>query len=278
MPEESNNRFGYVEPPKALDSRIESHKKYSNFDLHQWIRENFRLAPGDSVFDIGCGNGNYTSIFWDAVKPSGVVFGLDKNAALISEARKQHAALPAGNVLFEVGDFDRPFPIPAGLKSVAAGKLDWAFSIYALYYSADCARLARELHGYLKSGGRFVVIGPGAENALDLVEINQRLTGNRPNREYFERLDRIQREFAPIFAELFGAGAVTTQTLDSVMSFPTPQSFADYYWSTLLWREAVEGRPEAEVEAIRARTLELAALKLPVDIKKQVACLVAVKR
>lgn len=269
------NRYAYEEPASALNSRIDAHKKYSDFDLHRWIQDNFAFQLGDNVIDVGCGNGNYSSLFWEKIGADGTILGFDKNPELIEEARKRHAMLPADHVAFEVGDFDHPFPIPSRLKpALEKKKAQWIFAIYSLYYTAAPSLLVQEVKRHLAPSGSFVVIGPGPENALDLVEINRNLTGNKPNREYFERMERIIKEFKPLFQKSFPPGHVSDHIMESTISFPTAEAYADYYWSTLLWRESIAGFSHEKVEKIKIDTLQLMS-SVSLKLKKQFSCVVA---
>ena len=102
-------QYAYEESKQALNARIASHAKYSNFNLHDWIKTSFTFQKGDSILDIGCGNGNYTSLFWELVCPNGLIVGVDKNISLIEEARTNFHHIPNKNVDFLVGDFDQSF-------------------------------------------------------------------------------------------------------------------------------------------------------------------------
>ncbi len=44
------------------------------------------LSPGDVVLDVGCGPGNFTRRFADAVGPSGLAIGLDASATMLRRA------------------------------------------------------------------------------------------------------------------------------------------------------------------------------------------------
>lgn len=260
-------KYSYVEPKKALNSRIDAHARYSNFNLHEWIKNHFPFKSGDNILDLGCGNGNYTSVFWGFVKPGGNIIGLDKNENLIEEAKINHNDLPEGQVKFWVHDYDNPFP-DVGLQ------FDWIFSVYSLYYTEDSLRLVEVLKEQLMDGGRFVVIGPAPENAKDLANFNYELTGIKPNREYIERIERIEKEFWPLFERIFGKANVRYEAVDSVMSFPTAESYAQYYYSTLLWRESTVGRSEDEIIRLKESAISRLSESLPAKIKKQISCLI----
>ena len=50
----SNTNYPYKEYNSALTSRIGIHKKYSNFNLHNWIKKNCNIQNNQSILDMGC--------------------------------------------------------------------------------------------------------------------------------------------------------------------------------------------------------------------------------
>lgn len=259
-------KYAYEEPKTALNSRIDAHAKYSNFNLHEWIKENFDIKSGEYILDLGCGNGNYTELFWEAIQPDGMVIGLDKNKELIQQAQEKHKNFSGDKIKFLVHDFDQPFP---QLQT----DFDWVFAIYSIYYTEDSLKLVEIIKKQLKPKGEFIVIGPAPENAKDLADFNYELTGIKPNREYIERIERIEKEFSPLFERIFGKDHVQYRAIDSVMEFPTAESYADYYWSTLLWRESTEGRKDKEVAELKQKAIDRLSQSLPACIRKQMSCL-----
>ncbi|MBF0618897.1 MAG: methyltransferase domain-containing protein [Candidatus Omnitrophica bacterium] len=260
-------QFSYHEPNKALHSRINAHQQYSDFDLHDWVSKKFPIVSGDDILDVGCGNGNFTALFWKAVGPDGRVFGFDKNAEAVADARAAYGALSPVNVKYYVQDFDQPF-------ADFGRPFDWVFSMYSLYYTEDSHKLLERLKGLLSPRGVFVVIGPGPDNVRELTAWSESLTGRKADKEHFGRIERIACEFRPMFEKFFGKAHVSYEQVDSVMSFPDANSFAEYYWSTLLWRDSIKGLPPERVDALKAETLAYASRQLPVQVRKQMSCLI----
>jgi len=263
----TGKKFSYEEPREALSSRITAHRQYSDFDLHGWIRKKFGISSGSRVLDLGCGNGNFTSLFWDLVKPGGSVIGLDKNPEVIADARKIHKRLPKDHIEYYIHDFDRPFPD-------LDRPFDWIFSIYSLYYTEDSARILNVTKSLLASQGTWVVIGPGPKNVRDLTKFSEKLTGQKANKEHFERIERIFNEFYPLFMEIFPKDNVTYEEINTLMTFPDAKSFGEYYWSTLLWRDSVKDFSAEKIEFSKRETLKYASAQAPIQVKKQISCLV----
>ncbi len=260
-----NKAYSYEEPKQALNSRISAHAKYSNFNLHEWIKERFRIQEGDRLWDLGCGNGNFTGFFWELVKPSGSILGMDKNSDLIKEAQGKYKELPKKNVQFMIHDFDDPLP-DTGMS------YKWIFSIYSLYYTEDSLKLMQVLKNQLAPGGALIVIGPGPENTKDLNEFNYSLTGKNPDEEHIKRIERIANEFKPLFEKIFTKELVEYEEIDSVMNFPDIESFSEYYKSTLLWRQSTKGFSDDKIKEIEVKIKEM--IPNSIQIKKQMSCLV----
>ena len=102
------------------------------------------VAAGERYLDIGCGNG-YTVRWAASVSPDVDAVGLDVSSEMIRRARALSA--PQENAHFICGELPQP--------QVAAGSVDAAFSMEALYYFADVSAGLREVAAVLRPGGRF---------------------------------------------------------------------------------------------------------------------------
>ena len=87
--------YSYKEVDKALENRISAHARYSNFNLHEWLSKKFNIKSSDNIMDLGCGDGNFIDLFWDAIKPDGRLDAIDINEDLINIAKKiyQHPSV-----------------------------------------------------------------------------------------------------------------------------------------------------------------------------------------
>ena len=75
--------FSYVEPKNSLDNRIRAHLSVSNFSLHEWIEKNLNISSGDTILDMGCGNGNFLDLFLKMTNKKCEIYAVDKNEDLI---------------------------------------------------------------------------------------------------------------------------------------------------------------------------------------------------
>ncbi|TMV09548.1 methyltransferase domain-containing protein [Ruegeria sediminis] len=104
-------------------------------------------APGDTILDLGCGNGLLTLELARAVGPSGQVTGLDPSADMLASARTRCSG--RDNVdLVEGTAEDLPFP---------PSQFDKAVSLQVFEYFHDMRPALRELNRVLRPGGRLVI-------------------------------------------------------------------------------------------------------------------------
>lgn len=137
------------------------------FDLRHARREKqlaveaLRLRPGDTVLDLACGPGNFTSAFAAAVGPTGCAVGVDLSAPMLARARTDNAGTGAQ---FARGDAHRlPF---------ADATLDAASCYGALYLIPDPFAALAEMVRVVRPGGRLAVMtsveaGPGVVRRLE---------------------------------------------------------------------------------------------------------------
>jgi SAM-dependent methyltransferase len=106
------------------------------------------LTPGDAVLDVGCGPGNFTRRFADAVGPAGLAIGLDASATMLRRAVSENA----------------PGPVPAYLRADAVRpplqprSVD-AVCCFAALHMFDEPEVALEsFRALLRPGGRVALL------------------------------------------------------------------------------------------------------------------------
>lgn len=114
------------------------------------------LSDGDTVVDIGCGNGILTEEIARAVGATGRVIGIDPSEDMRAPASARCAAFPT--VQIEAGMADA---LP-----IQDGGADKAVAVQVLEYLPDILAAIREASRILRPGGRFVAIDTGC-NTLD---------------------------------------------------------------------------------------------------------------
>jgi len=125
--------------------------------LYPWrdeILDRARLAPGDTLLDVGCGDGLVAFGALDRLGPSGHVIFSDVSPDLLEHCR---AAAAAEGLLAQCG-FVRASADSLG--GIADGSVDVVTTRSVLIYVKDKASALREFHRVLRPGGRVSLFEP----------------------------------------------------------------------------------------------------------------------
>ncbi len=109
-----------------------------------------RLTRGQVIADIGAGTGIFEGPLANAVGPTGKVYAVDIDQALVDHIAQRARDLHVANVQGVLGKFADP--------SLPARNVDLAFINDVLHHIEDRAGYLKSLAGYLKPGGRIAVI------------------------------------------------------------------------------------------------------------------------
>jgi SAM-dependent methyltransferase len=117
-----------------------------------WSREHyvdeFRLAAGETLLDVGCGDGFWTGIFATlGLRPTGI----DISPGGIAIARKRHPEL-----VFDVADVDRPLSFPAESFDVVFCRGLTQLARRDLFSEANLA-LVQRLVSHVAPGGLLLI-------------------------------------------------------------------------------------------------------------------------
>ncbi|EEB85858.1 methyltransferase domain-containing protein [Roseobacter sp. GAI101] len=129
---------------------------YQGGDVTRRRRKAFdalHLAEGDTVFDIGCGNGLLTEEIARAIGTTGRVIGVDPSADMRALASARCAAIPSAQIKDGV----------AGRLKLRDGEADKAVAVQVLEYLPDIPSAIDEAHRILRVGGRFVAVDTGCK-------------------------------------------------------------------------------------------------------------------
>lgn len=129
---------------------------YQGSDVTRRRRKTFdalHLAEGDTVVDIGCGNGLLTEEIARAVGKTGQVIGVDPSDDMRAPASARCVAFPS--VQIKDGFADR---LP-----LRDGEADKAVAVQVLEYLSDIPSAIREAYRVLRVGGRFVAVDTGCK-------------------------------------------------------------------------------------------------------------------
>lgn len=111
--------------------------------------EHARIAPGNTVVDLGSGAGNDAFIARALVGPQGQVIGVDMTPQMINKATENAERLGLTNVKFRLGEIE---DLP-----MAANKADVIISNCVLNLVPDKEKAFAEIYRVLKAGGHFCI-------------------------------------------------------------------------------------------------------------------------
>jgi SAM-dependent methyltransferase len=102
------------------------------------------IGAGARVLELGCGNGEVTTLIATDVGPSGEVVALDRDPSQVAAARARLHASPYRNVTFVTADVQSYLP---------AGEFDAVVGRYVLMYLPDPEAIIAKAVRWLRPGG-----------------------------------------------------------------------------------------------------------------------------
>jgi ubiquinone/menaquinone biosynthesis C-methylase UbiE len=148
------SREGTVPPGRPVDDRIgyldRTAASDAGRDYKRRLLDALDVRPGQAVLDVGCGPGTDLPALAAAVGPDGTVTGVDRDLAMLAQARERTAAL-------------RTVGLPAGdahALPVASGSVHRARADRVYQHLAEPARALAELHRVLRPGGLVALADP----------------------------------------------------------------------------------------------------------------------
>ena len=108
------------------------------------------VGAGTRWADLGAGEGAFTLALADLLGPEGSIVSVDRDRrALDVQARRLHEAFPDARVETLVADFTRPLDLPL---------LDGIVMANSLHFERDTLAVLGLVRGYLRPGGRLVIV------------------------------------------------------------------------------------------------------------------------
>lgn len=112
-------------------------------------------ATGGIWADLGAGSGAFTLALADLLGPGATIYAVDHDArALREQAAAMRERFPATQVHYLTADFTQPQPVPP---------LDGIIMANSLHFVRQKDPVLRVVHGYLKPGGRLLLVEYNAD-------------------------------------------------------------------------------------------------------------------
>lgn len=119
---------------------------------HEMVELIRAAVPGGSGAwaDLGAGTGNFTFALRELLDPAATIIAVDRDARALAALRERLAAAPVGATLTLLqADITRPLSLPP---------LDGLLLANVLHFVRDQAAVLKQLVGYLRPGGRIVLV------------------------------------------------------------------------------------------------------------------------
>ena len=113
------------------------------------------LKPGDVVADLGAGAGVFSVPLARAVGPTGKVYAVEIDQALVDHISRKASDQKAGNVRAILGTFTDP--------ALPSADVDVAFFHDVVHHIEDRPGYLKQVTRYLKPAGRFAIVELDAE-------------------------------------------------------------------------------------------------------------------
>jgi len=112
-------------------------------------------GPGGTWADLGSGGGAFTLALADLLGPGAVIYSVDRDrGALREQERAMLAHFPRTSAHYLQADYTHPLDLPP---------LDGVVMANSLHYQRDKTPVLRLVRGYLKPGGRLILVEYNAD-------------------------------------------------------------------------------------------------------------------
>jgi ubiquinone/menaquinone biosynthesis C-methylase UbiE len=120
------------------------------WQLPDQVIEKLSIQPGQTVADIGSGDGYFTFRLAQEVGPDGIVFAVDVDEEVVEKLRKKAAQSDHRNIRVVLGKLDDP--------RLTEQQVDLAFLCHSYHHIENRNAYFALLKTYLKPSGRLAVI------------------------------------------------------------------------------------------------------------------------
>jgi ubiquinone/menaquinone biosynthesis C-methylase UbiE len=152
---------------EAWISTLENPNRVSGLKIDDVVSK-LGLRPGSTVADIGAGSGVFEGALSAAVTPSGTVYAVDIDQALLDHIAGRAKALGLSNVRVVLGKYTDP--------ALPVRNVDVALIYDVLHHIKDREAYLKNLAGYLAPAGRIAVVDFAAGKGGHAKDAEQQIT------------------------------------------------------------------------------------------------------
>ncbi|QYK47101.1 MAG: methyltransferase domain-containing protein [Phycisphaeraceae bacterium] len=217
------------------------HRLWSAAAHEAWAKA--RIAPGQSILDVGCGPGYAAFDLAHIAGPGGRVVGVDESAPFIAHLNAAAQARHVPTITAHVGDVQHIDEVLCRAAAAASqpspiASFDLAYARWVLCFVKDPEAVVRAVARLLKPGGRFVV-----QDYFDYEHMT--LAPKRP--EFSKIIDAVARswrarggnpDLVGNLPGIMSRAGLTVTHLDSHNRLARPGSTI-WNWPTTFWKSFV---------------------------------------
>jgi len=204
-----------------------------HIDLQARVLDLAAPAAGETVCDVGCGNGMYLA---ELARRgfAGRVLGLDLSPGMLAAARErltsadpatsmESASAPGAQATASSASKVELLAADATALPLRDGTADLTLALHMLYHVPDPSLAIRELRRVTRPGGRVVIVLNGPDHLQELRAIVAQVRGE----EIWGQQERLRLDGGEVLARLHFS-TVTRHDFVSELRLPDPQPIADY--------------------------------------------------
>ena len=195
-----------------LDARAQLHERFSTnkYGWHRWVYEQYKLAPGSRILELGCGPAYLWRENADRIPAGWDLTLTDFSPGMVQQARQ---SLRGGPHLFRYGVAD------AQAIPFEDARFDVVIANHMLYHVPDRARALSEIRRVLRPGGRFYAATNGQSHMRELKELTGRFAPDAglaasSSAEFFgleDGRDEIARWFSEVTVHRYKDALIVTE-------------------------------------------------------------------
>jgi len=214
---------------KKLETRIETHKQFSTYDINEWILSYVKPQKNEKLLDIGCGTGEQILSFSKFCGSLSKIIAIDASEESLKIVEKKCSEKKIQKLKTIKANMD---DLPDLLKNT--DKFDLIVSCFAFYYSKKIPDLISTIKKLLDSEGRFFVCGPIEGNNAELIEFHSQILKSPLEPTDFPMTKTILPEIKNKFSR------IEEFNFSNPLHFPDANSMINYWKSYYLYDQNIQ--------------------------------------